>query len=104
MEYGESLILKRPFSKKGDDCQITDSIENARLAVKRHLIAVLTVVVWLSILILSLATWPSLERMLLIKMGGAVSETVNYRHDKKMYISTSERPVTFHNSRGQRLL
>lgn len=75
---------------KGDDCRIIDSIENARLAMKRHLLAVFTVVVWLSILILSLAAWPSFERMLLIKTGGAVRETVNCGHDKKMYMSTSD--------------
>lgn len=40
---------------------------------------VLTVVISLIVLFCSLATWPSLERVLLANMKQAISETANYR-------------------------
>lgn len=64
--FSATLIIRLAFA-----------IENGRFAIKRRLLAVLTVVIWLSFLICSLAAWPSVERMLLVKMTGAIIESAN---------------------------
>jgi hypothetical protein len=52
-------------------------IKNARPAIKRHLLAVLTVMIWLSLLISSLVAWASVERTFLVKMmGGSLNRRI----------------------------
>ncbi len=64
--FSATLIIRLAFA-----------IKNARFTIKRHLLAVLTGVIWLSFLICSLAAWPSVERTLLVKMAGAIIEPAN---------------------------
>jgi hypothetical protein len=45
---------------------------------RKRLSCVLIGIIWLVILVCSFVIWPSLERMLLVKMNHTVCETANY--------------------------
>ena len=53
------------------------AIENAWIAMKEYSLAVLTGVITLFVLLSSLTAWPSVERVLLVKMREAIIESAN---------------------------